>query len=85
MKNKKVGLLVKLGPKGRIVLKKEIRKALGVKKDDLLKAKLINKKLLIEPFDWNREVEEIEGLARKISRKWPKGLSAAEAVRRERE
>ena len=84
MTNKKVELLTKVGPKGQIVLRKEVRRALGIRSGSILKATLIDKKMILEPFDLEKEMKEIEALAKKISKKWPKDLSAVGVIRDER-
>lgn len=84
MTNKRVELITKLGPKGQLVLRKEIRETLGIKGGSMLKATLIDKKIIIEPIELKEELKKIEALAKKISKKWPKGLSAVEAIKRER-
>ncbi|MCS4541471.1 MAG: AbrB/MazE/SpoVT family DNA-binding domain-containing protein [Euryarchaeota archaeon] len=62
---KKVELITKIGSKGQIVLKKEIRKALGLKPGSMVKEKLFKGKIIVEPFD---PIERIM----KIASKYPK-------------
>jgi len=77
--------LVKLTQKSQIVVRKEIRKALGVKPGSILRTKLEGKRLIVEAFDAEKEIQKVEKIAHMIGKKWPKGLSAVEAIRRERE
>jgi AbrB family looped-hinge helix DNA binding protein len=84
MKNKKVELILKVTPKGQVILKKKIRKVLGIKNGGMVKLVIKNKSVTIKPFDMKEELREIEALAEKISRKWPKGLSSVEIIRRGR-
>jgi bifunctional DNA-binding transcriptional regulator/antitoxin component of YhaV-PrlF toxin-antitoxin module len=77
--------LVKLSQKSQIVVRKEVRKALGVKPGSILRTKLEGKRLVVEAFDAEKEMRKVEKIAHMIGRKWPKGLSSVEAIRRERE
>ncbi len=38
----------------------------------------------LSAFEIDKLLKEIDKLAKKVSKKWPKGLTAVEAVRRER-
>jgi AbrB family looped-hinge helix DNA binding protein len=85
MKNKKVELLLKVGSKGQIVLRKKLREALGIREGSIVKVSLENKKIIIEPIEWDKELNEINEIANEVSKYWPKGLSAVEAMREDRE
>ena len=84
MKNKVVELLTRVGPKGQIVLRKELRKAAGIKEGDIVRTRLVDKKILIEAIDWEEEIRRIRRIAERISKKWPKGLSSVEVMKEER-
>lgn len=85
MKNERLEFLTKLGPKSQIVLRKDIRLAIGARPGSIVRTRLENKHVIIEPFDVKEEIAKVEGIAKKVAKKWPKGLSAVEAIRRERE
>ena len=85
MKNKKVELLLKVGSKGQIVLRKKLREALGIREGSVIKVSLEDKKIIIEPIEWDKELSEINEIANEVAKYWPKGLSAVEAVREDRE
>jgi AbrB family looped-hinge helix DNA binding protein len=87
MTKKEVELLTKIGPKGQIVLRKEIRKALGIRPGSIVRTKLIGKEVRIKPLtdkDIEKEIREIEKIAKLISKRWPKGITAVEAIREQR-
>jgi AbrB family looped-hinge helix DNA binding protein len=84
MTKEKVELLTRIGPKGQIVLRKEIRGALGLKPGSLVKEKIVRGKILLEPFDWEEEMERVEKIAKAIGKKWPKGLTSVNVIREER-
>ncbi len=77
-------LVSKIGPKGQIVLKKRLRDKIGLKEGMLIEEKLIAEGILIKPIEAEAMLEDIEEIAKKVSKKWPKDLDSAEAVRRER-
>jgi AbrB family looped-hinge helix DNA binding protein len=84
MKKKEVELLSKVGEKGQIVIKKEIRSVLGIVPGSLIRQKLVNDKILLEVVRKEEKMKRIEKIAEKIGKVWPKNVSAVEAIRRER-
>ena len=74
----------KIGPKGQIVLKKKLREKVGLRAGEMVKEQVTKAGILIRPFDADKLLASIDETAKKLSEKWPKGLTAAEAVRRER-
>lgn len=82
---KKLEYLTRLSPKSQIVLRKEFRVAMGIKPGGILRERLENRRVVIEPVDVKKEIEKIEKIAEMVSKKWPKGLSAVEAIREDRE
>ena len=75
---------VRVGVKGQIVLKKELRDEIGLEEGMLVEQELTESGILIKPIRGNEILKEMEALAEKISKKWPKWLTAVEAVRKER-
>jgi AbrB family looped-hinge helix DNA binding protein len=84
MKKKEVELISKVGEKGQIVIKKEIRSALRIVPGSLIRQKLVNDKILLEVVRKEEKMKRIEKIAEKIGKVWPKNVSAVEAIRRER-
>ncbi len=82
---KKLEFLTRVSPKSQLVLKKELRKAAGIVPGSIVMARLGNRQIIIEPFDIKKEMEKVEEIAKKIGKKWPKGLTSVEAIRQERE
>ncbi len=74
----------KIGPKGQIVLKKELRDELGLKEGQVVEERLTQEGILVTPVDAEKLIKSFDELAAKVSAKWPKGLDSVEAVRRER-
>ena len=50
----------------------------------MLMTKMKKSRKNIEPSEVNELLKSLEQLAKKVSKRWPKGLTAVEAVRRER-
>jgi len=84
MTKKELELIAKLGPKGQIVLRKEVRKTLGIKPGSMIRQKIVGKKVILRPFDWGVEMKRIEKIAKRIGRKWPRGLTSVDLIREER-
>ena len=66
------------------MLKKSLRTEAGLQEGEMVEAQVTKEGILIKPFDADRLLASIEKTAKKLSAIWPKGLTAAEAVRRER-
>jgi len=81
----KLELINKIGTKGQIVIPKKIREALNLKAGDMVKQRVVNKKILITPVKKEEILREVKVLSKKISKKWPKGLTATEMIKKERE
>jgi bifunctional DNA-binding transcriptional regulator/antitoxin component of YhaV-PrlF toxin-antitoxin module len=77
--------ILKLGTKSQIVMKKDVRKALGIKPGSLLSSKVEGKRFVIEPFDVQKEMDRIEKIAHMIGKKIPKGINSVDIIRKERE
>lgn len=82
---KKLEFITKLSPKSQIVLRKEFRKAIGVKPGSMLKTRLENKHVVVEPFDVKKEIEKVEEIARMVSKKIPKGRTSVDIIREQRD
>ena len=76
--------IIRVNPKGQIVLRKEFRKVTGIQPGTVIKERLDGDKIVIERLDIEKEIAKIEKLASIIGKKWPKGLSAVQAIREER-
>ncbi len=74
----------KIGPKGQIVLKKKLRDRLGLKEGMLVEERLLSNGILIKLVETEKILEDMEIIAKKVSKKWPKDIDSVEAVRRER-
>lgn len=82
---KKLEFVTKLNPKGQLVLRKEMRKAIGIKPGSIVKTRLENKHVIIEPFDVKKEIEKIEEIAKMVSKKIPKGRTSVDIIREQRD
>ena len=77
-------IVSKVGPKGQIVLKKRLRDKIGLKEGTVVEEELMSEGILIRPLNANKLLKSMDELARRVSKRWPKTLDSAEAVRRER-
>lgn len=77
-------MVSKVGPKGQIVIRKMFRDEIGLEEGMLFEEKLSHGGVLIRPIKAESFIQGIEKIARKASKKWPKGISSVDAVRSER-
>jgi len=75
----------KIGSKGQVVILKEIREKLGLKEGNLVEQIPTDKGVLIVPVSADDLLRELDAVAEKIGEAWPRGISAVEAVREDRE
>lgn len=79
-----LNIVGKIGEKGQIVLKKELREKLGINKGMLVEEKLTKKGILITPLENKKILADLEKTVKKVMEKWPKDLDSVQAVKRER-
>ena len=87
MTRNKGDTITTVGPKGQVVLRKSIRDAFHIKPGMAVRQQVTKEGVLIRPIDSaevERMVQEIEVLARKVSKRW-KGTSAVAAIAEDRE
>ena len=79
------GYRSKIGPKGQVVILKEIREKLGLKEGKLVEQISTDRGVLIIPVSADDLLKELDAVAERIGEAWPKDVSAVEAVREDRE
>lgn len=72
----------KVGPKGQVVIPKELRQKYGIAPGSEVEQIDTGNGVLIRHAEL---IAEWQGLAIKIGKKWPKTLSSVEAIRKDRE
>lgn len=77
--------LVKLGPKGQILIKKEFRDKVGLTVGHYAEAVLKPQGILIRPLNPAKELEKARKLRAYLSKYWPKDVDCVEAVKEQRE
>lgn len=75
----------KVGPKGQVVVAKELREKYGIKEGGIVEQISVDKGVLLVPVSVNGLLEELDAVAEEVGKAWPKGVSAVEAVREDRE
>ena len=75
---------IRIGTKGQVIIRKDIRDQLGLEGGTMVEEEVVGSGVLIKPVQGKQILREMEELSQRISKKWPKGLTAVEAVRRER-
>ena len=75
----------RVGPKGQVVILKALRERFGIKEGKLVEQVPTSKGLLLVPVAAEQLLKDLDSVARDVGSAWPKGKSAAEAIREERE
>ena len=75
----------RVGRKGQVVIAKQLREKHGIREGGLVEQVSTDKGILLVPVSINRLLGRLDALAEEIGEVWPKGVSAVEAVRRDRE
>lgn len=75
----------KVGAKGQVVISKQLREKYGIKEGGIVEQIPTSRGLLLAPVSGEALLEELEALAKEIGKAWPRGKSAVEAVREDRE
>jgi len=83
-KEVKQSFIVRVSPKGQIVLRKEIREKLGIKQGSLLRQEVVGKEIRLVPIKEGELLKEVEKLAKRISKRVSKSVSSVELVKGER-
>lgn len=75
----------KVGPKGQVVVAKELREKHGIKEGKLVEQISTDRGVLLIPISTGDLLRELDDAAAEIGKAWPKRVSAVEAVREDRE
>jgi bifunctional DNA-binding transcriptional regulator/antitoxin component of YhaV-PrlF toxin-antitoxin module len=68
-----------------VVILKELRDKYGIREGELLEQVPNSRGLLLVPVPAEQLMKELDSVAKDIGRAWPKGKSAVEVVREERD
>ena len=75
----------KVGPKGQVVVAKELRKKHGIKEGGLVEQISTERGVVLLSVSRSSLLKELDEVAGKVGAAWPKGVSAVQAVRSDRE
>jgi len=75
----------RIGPKGRVVILKELREKHGLTEGGLVEQISTEKGVLLVPVSADDLLRELDDVAERIGEVWPEGVSAVQAVREDRE
>lgn len=85
MKNERLEVLTRLGPKGQVVLRKDMRVALGLEPGSLIRLRRINNEVIVKPVKKEDIIAEVERIAKMVGKKMPKGKTSVDLIREERD
>lgn len=75
----------KVGPKGQVVVVKELREKHDIKVGGVVEQISTERGVLLVPVSVDDLLKELDTVAEDVGRNWPKGVSAVEAIREDRE
>ena len=75
----------KVGPKGQVVVVKELREKYDIKVGGLVEQIATERGVLLVSVSVDNLLKELDSVAEEVGRSWPKGVSAVEVVRKDRE
>jgi len=75
----------KVGPKGQVVVVKELREKHDIKAGGLVEQISTDRGVLLVPVSVDSLLKELDTVAEEVGRSWLKGVSAVEAIRKDRE
>lgn len=75
----------RVGPKGQVVILKELREKYGIREGRLLEQVPTSRGLLLVPVSGEHLIKELDSIAGEIGRAWPGRKSAVETIREGRE
>ena len=85
MKNERLEVLTRLGPKGQVVLRKDMRVALGLEPGSMVSLRRVNNEVIVKPVKKEDIIAEVERIAKMIGKKMPKGKTSVDLIREERD
>ncbi len=74
----------RVGPKGQVVIAKELRQRHGIKEGGLVEQVSTEKGVLLVPMRVEKLLGDLDDVAKEIGEAWPKGVSSVEAIRQDR-
>ncbi len=74
----------RVGPKGQVVIAKELRQRHGIKEGGLVEQVSTEKGVLLVPMRVEKLLGDLDDVAKEIGEGWPKGVSSVEAIRQDR-
>ncbi|MFQ6086207.1 MAG: AbrB/MazE/SpoVT family DNA-binding domain-containing protein [Candidatus Bathyarchaeia archaeon] len=75
----------RVGAKGQVVVAKELREKHGIREGGLVEQISTERGVLLVPVSVDDLLKELDAVAEEIGESWPKGVSAVEAIRADRE
>lgn len=75
----------RVGPKGQVVIMKELREKHEIKEGGLVEQISTERGVLIVPVSVDNLLRELDNAAEEVGKSWPKRISAVEAIREDRE
>jgi len=75
----------RVGSKGQVVVVKELREKYGIKEGGVVEQVSTERGVLLVPVSADGLLKELDAVAERVGKAWPRGVSAVDAVREDRE
>ncbi len=76
-----VSELIKIGPKGQVIIKKQLREKAGLRVGGYGEVKSTAHGLLISPISVQDELQEVATIQARLKKHWPSGWDCVDAIR----
>ena len=77
--------IIRVSPKGQIVLRKELRLETGIRPGGFIEAHKQGKRVVLEALELHKETENVEKIAEMVSKKIRKGRTSVDIIREQRD
>ena len=77
--------VTRLGPKSQIVLRKDIREALGLKPGSMVRLRKMDHRVELKAVTKEEMIAEVERIAEMVSKKIPRGRTSVDIIREQRD
>ena len=77
--------ILRVSPKGQVVLRKELRHDTGIKLGGFVEARKVSEGVILKPLSLSGEREKVEKLAEMVGKKIRKGRTSVDIIRDQRD
>ena len=75
----------RVGQKGQVVIVKGLREKHGIREGGLVEQISTDNGVLVIPVSSDKLLKELDSVAEEVAKTWPRGVSAVEAIKEDRD